>query len=399
MLGSIIGDIIGSIYEVKEVEAIKNNIDKKRSFEERIKILDNNTPLFIDECSYTDDSVLTTAIADAILNNLDYEATLKEYGLKELDLGNDKYGRSRFDKGFIDWLYGLNDGISYGNGSAMRISSIGFLFDDIETIKKEVLLASIPSHNNIEAIKGAEAVAITIYLARIGKSKEEIKKFIEENYYNLDYNLMDLQKNYRFSSKCSNSVPQALFCFFESNGFLDAIRKGISIGGDSDTIACIVGGISEAYYGIPEDIINEVYNYIPKYIFEIIKQFYLRKSFLDFMNEQTLFTKEFQKFVKDKIVVIDEDINNDWYGCFPIIKNDILVDIRVLIPRLKDKQTLLTNIHEYCHAMELYNELGSVYTEQENKKEDSAIKLEKKFINKEKEYDIYKYCKKIDKSM
>lgn len=274
MLGSIIGDIIGSTYEVKEVEAIKNNIDKKRNYEERIKILDNNTPLFTEDSSYTDDSVLTTAIADAILNNLDYGLCLKTYGLNELDLGMDKYGRSRFGKGFCDWLQGKGEGNSYGNGSAMRISPIGFLFNDIETIKNEVKLATIPSHNNIEAIKGAEAVAITIYLARIGKSQEEIKKYIEDNYYKLDYKLEDLQKNYRFSSKCSNSVPQTLFCFLESNSFEDAIRKSISIGGDSDTIAAIVGGISEAYYGIPENLITEVEKYIPDYIKEVLKQFY-----------------------------------------------------------------------------------------------------------------------------
>lgn len=274
MLGSIIGDIIGSIYEVEEVEAIKNNVDKKREFKERIKILDNNTLLFTDECSYTDDTVLTAAIADAVLNNKDYEECLKTYGLNELNLGVDKYGRSRFGKGFCEWLQGNVEGNSYGNGSAMRISSIGYLFNDIETIKKEVKLATIPSHNNSEAIKGAEAVAVTIYLARIGKSKEEIKKYIEDNYYKLDYDLEDLQRNYRFSSKCSNSVPQALYCFIVSNSFLDAIRKSISIGGDSDTIAAIVGGISEVYYGIPNEIKDEVYKYIPDYIKEVLKQFY-----------------------------------------------------------------------------------------------------------------------------
>ena len=274
MLGSIIGDVIGSIYEVKEVEAIKNNIDKKRNYEERIKILDNNTPLFTEDSSYTDDSVLTTAIADAILNNLDYGLCLKTYGLNELNLGVDKYGRSRFGKGFCDWLQSKGEGNSYGNGSAMRISPIGFLFNDIETIKKEVYKATIPSHNNIDAIKGAEAVAVTIYLVRIGESQEEIKKYIEDNYYKLDYNLEDLQRNYRFSSKCSNSVPQALYCFIISNSFEDAIRKSISLGGDSDTIAAIVGGISEAYYGIPENLINEVEKYIPDYIKEVLKQFY-----------------------------------------------------------------------------------------------------------------------------
>ena len=278
MLGSIIGDIVGSIYEVWEVEAIKNNADKKRSYEERIKILDKNIPLFSDECSYTDDSILTSAIAYAIINNKNYEACLREYGLKELDLGLDKYGRSRFGAGFVNWLKDDKQGTSYGNGSAMRISPIGYLFNGIDEIKENVIKATVPSHNHEEAIEGAMIVALTIYMARNGHSKEEIKKYIENNYCKLDFDLEDLQKNYRFSSKCSNSVPQALYCFLISNDFEDSIRKSISIGGDSDTIACIVGGISEAYYGVPENIKQQVEKYLPKYIKDILNQFYSKSK-------------------------------------------------------------------------------------------------------------------------
>lgn len=387
MLGSIIGDIIGSIYEVKEVDAIKNDKDKKRSFDERIKILDKNVPLFTKECSYTDDSVLTTAIADAVLNNIDYEIYLKKYGLKELELGMDKYGRSRFGNGFVKWLYGLGEGVSYGNGSAMRISPIGYLFDDIETIKKEVKLATIPSHNNVEAIKGAEAVAITIYLARSNYSKEEIRKYIEDNYYKIDYNLEDLQKNYRFSSKCSNSVPQALFCFLESNSFIDAIRKSISIGGDSDTIACIVGGISEAYYGIPDELKEETYKFIPDYIKEILNQFYYTLEFNKFMEQEQSYTDEYKSFIKDRTKIIEKEVSEDWYGCFPILKDDILIDIRLLVPKIKNQETLLVNIHEHAHAMELFSELEKTYFEDVELKENNAKKLEKKYL-KENKYDI-----------
>lgn len=277
MLGCIIGDIIGSIYEVKEIEAIKYSIDKKRTYKERIKILDN-IPLFNELSCYTDDSVLTTAIADAIINNKSYEECLRSYGLNEISLGLDNFGRSRFGKGFVSWLLNEKEGNSYGNGSAMRIAPIGFLFDDIKTIKEEVKKATIPSHNNVEAIKAAECVAITIYLARNKISKEKIKEFIENNYYKLSFNLEELQKNYRFSSKCIDSVPQALYCFTISNSFEDAIKKSISIGGDSDTIACIVGGISEAYYGIPERLIKESAQFIPEYINEIINKFYLQTN-------------------------------------------------------------------------------------------------------------------------
>lgn len=384
MLGSIIGDIVGSIYEVKEVEALKNNKDKKRSYDERIKILDKNVTLFNNECSYTDDSVLTTAIADAVLNNKKYEGCLRYYGLKELNLGLDKYGRSRFGAGFVKWVQGKEVGESYGNGSAMRIAPIGYLFNNLDDIKENVIKATIPSHNNIDAIRGAEAVAITIYLARCGKSKEEIIDYIEKKYYKMDYNLEDLQRNYKFSSKCSDSVPQALFCFFESTDFEDAIRKSISIGGDSDTIACIVGGISEAYYGIPKNLEKEVLKYIPEHIKVILNQFYLQLEFVDFMNKHKLYTKEFQEFIKNKTKIIDRDIEEDWYGCFPIIKDNLLVDIRLLIPKLKDKKTLLVNIHEYEHAMELFSELGKEYKDNIQFREDNAIKLEKKYIRENK---------------
>lgn len=278
MLGSIIGDVAGSYLEVLEVEAIKTTPEKKRSYESRIKILDKNTPLFNDKCSCTDDSNLTCAIADAVLNNESYEKKLREYGLNDINNGLDKYGRSRYGKGFISWLKGESEGVSYGNGSAMRIAPIGYLFDDIDTIKEQTRLATIPSHDNPEAIIGAESVAVTIYLARNNFSKEEIKKYIKKNYYHLDYNLEELQKNYRFSSRCSNSVPQAIYCFLISNDFEDAIRKSLSIGGDTDTIACITGGIAEAYYGIPETLKEEVQDFIPDYMKDILTKFYSKDT-------------------------------------------------------------------------------------------------------------------------
>lgn len=275
MLGCIIGDVIGSYYEVLEVNAVGKNPDKKRSYDERIKVL-NEESLFNTFCSYTDDSVLTVSIADAIINDKSYEDVLREYGLREIDLGLDKYGRSRFGKGFVSWLKKDSKGDSFGNGSAMRIAPVGYLYDDIESVKYEALKATIPSHNNVDAIRSASIVAEVIYLIRCGLKKEELKKYIEDNYCTLDFNLEDLQRNYKFSSKAMNSVPQALFCFLESTDFEDSIRKSISIGGDSDTIACIVGGISEAYYGIPQHLKNEVMNYIPEYFKPVIEEFYKR---------------------------------------------------------------------------------------------------------------------------
>ncbi|MBQ7105025.1 MAG: ADP-ribosylglycohydrolase family protein [Bacilli bacterium] len=278
MLGAIIGDVVGSYYEVLEIEERKNN-KKNRSYEERIKILDENIPLFTDKCSATDDSILTCAIYDAIKNgNRDYEKYLKIYGIREINLGKDIYGRSRFGSGFVDWLEGKKEGNSFGNGSAMRISPVGFCFNTLEEVKEESKKATIPSHNHVNAIIASEAVATSIFLLRKGMSKEEVIKYIKDNYYDLNYDLETLQKNYSFSSKASNSVPQALYIFSIANSFEDSIRKAISIGGDTDTIAAIVGSLSESYYGIPENLKQRVKPYLKDYMYDLLKDKYYKKE-------------------------------------------------------------------------------------------------------------------------
>ena len=267
MLGAIIGDVVGSYYEVLEVKEIKNG---HRSYEERIKILDQNTPLFTENSSVTDDSILTFAIYKAIKENKQYEEMLKYYAKKEIDLGKDMYGRSRFGKGFVEWVNGNTEGTSYGNGASMRISPVGYLFDTLEEVKQETYKATIPSHNHEESILCAEAVSTSIFLLRNGMSKEELKEYIEKNYFKLDYDLEDLRRNYKFSSKSINSVPQAIFTFLESNSFEETIRNAISIGGDTDTIACIAGSLAESYYGIPEDLLEQVKPYLKDYMKELL---------------------------------------------------------------------------------------------------------------------------------
>jgi len=276
MLGAIIGDIAGSTYEVKEVQKLKNK--QKVSYEERIKILDKNTPLFIEGSSVTDYSILTVAIADAILNGNDYSYYLNLYGNREVNLGNDEYGRSKFGNGFVNWLSDNSKNNSYGNGCAMRISPVGFYYDNIDDVLQQTRLATIPSHNHEESVMCASAVTTAIYLAKNNYTKEEIKKYIEANYFKLDYNLNDLQHNYTFTSRAIESVPQAIFCFLESNDFEDAIRKAISIGGDTDTIAAITGSISEAFYGISKYLITEIDKYLKDYMKDVINKFYNRKN-------------------------------------------------------------------------------------------------------------------------
>lgn len=267
MLGAIIGDVVGSYYEVLEVKEIKNG---HRSYEERIKILDQNTPLFTEHSSVTDDSILTFAIYKAIKENKPYEEMLKYYAKQEIDLGKDMYGRSRFGKGFVEWVNGNTEGTSYGNGASMRISPVGYLFDTLEEVKQESYKATIPSHNHEESILCAEAVSTSIFLLRNGMSREELKEYIEKNYFKLDYDLEDLRRNYKFSSKSINSVPQAIFAFLESNSFEETIRNAISIGGDTDTIACIAGSLAESYYGIPQELLEQVKPYLKDYMKELL---------------------------------------------------------------------------------------------------------------------------------
>ena len=260
--------------EVKEIKALTQG--KTVSYEERMKIMDKNTPLFNDKCETTDDSCLTIAIMDAILNNKSYEESLREYGLKELNYGLDKYGRNRFGQGFTNWLKGNSKCDSYGNGCAMRISPVGFLFDNIEQVKEQSRLATIPSHNNLESIKCAEMVAVAICLLKSGISKAYVKNYVRYNYpyFNLDFDLEDLRYNYTFKVRAKDSVPQALFCFFESNDFEDAIRKALSIGGDTDTIACITGSLAEAHYGVPDDLKEQVKPYLKDYMIPVLNQYY-----------------------------------------------------------------------------------------------------------------------------
>ena len=272
MYGAIIGDVAGSYYEILEARARKNK--QIRSYIEKTMILDKNIPLFTEKSSCTDDTILTIAIMDAKLNNKDYKETLKEYGLRELELGKDIYNRGRFGKGFVKWLTGDYEGDSYGNGCAMRISSIGFLCNSLEGVKEESYKATIPSHNHEESIKCAEAVAVSIFLLRSGLPKEKLKEYIENNYFKLDYNLDDLRLNYLFTSRAIDSVPQAIYCFLESKDFENAIRISLSIGGDSDTIAAITGALAEAYYGVPEDLIEKVNLYLRDYMNPVLEKYY-----------------------------------------------------------------------------------------------------------------------------
>lgn len=379
MLGAIIGDVAGSTYEVDEVLALKNK--SKVSYEDRIKILDKKIPLFKDNSSCTDDTILTSAIAECILKTSNYEDYLREFGKREESLGLDIYGRSRFGSGFIAWLNNNSTGESFGNGCAMRVSPIPMYYNSLEEILNETYKSTITSHNHSDAINATKAVSIAIYMAKNNYSKEDIKVKIEyECNYDLNFNLENLQKNYKFTSKAKDSVPQAIYCFLESNDFEDAIRKAISIGGDTDTIAAITGSIAESYYGIPDEIISEVNKYIPDYIKDIINRFYLKLEFNDVLKNEGMDDKAFLGYLKNRTKVVPNTFGKEYYGCFPRVNNGILVDINLLVPEMENKKDLLINIHEYTHAFDLYQQLNCPYVEDIKGLEEHAKVLEKKYL-------------------
>jgi ADP-ribosylglycohydrolase len=232
MLGAIAGDIIGSRFERNPI----NTTD----FE-----------LFHSDCRFTDDSVLTLAVADHILLGSDLIDTLKEYFRQYPDAG---YG-----EGFIQWASSPSREPynSFGNRSAMRVSPVGFAFDSLEAVLEKARATAEVTHNHPEGIKGAQATATAIFLARTGSSKKEIKSFIETQFqYNLNEPLSAIRPQYTFDVTCQGSVPQAITAFLESGNFEDAVRNAVSLGGDSDTQACIAGGIAHAFYGKLPDIIS-----------------------------------------------------------------------------------------------------------------------------------------------
>ena len=250
MIGAIAGDIIGSVYEQHPI--------KTREF-----------PLFHRECRFTDDSVLTIAIAKAILTDRDYLKAIRELGRKYPDAG---YGGS-----FLRWLLSSTPRPyhSWGNGAAMRVSPVGFAFDSIDTVLREAARTAEISHDHPEGIKGAQATALSVYLARTTSDKTLLRNEIRERFgYDLDRTVDDIRPDYEFDVSCQGSVPEAIISFLDSGSYEEAVRNAVSLGGDSDTLACIAGGIAEAYYGPPAPaIVSKVQECLTEELWDITEQF------------------------------------------------------------------------------------------------------------------------------
>ena len=250
MLGAIAGDIIGSVYEYQPI--------KSEEF-----------PLFGPDSHFTDDTVMTVAVAHAILEGIDYAAAMKAFGRRHPDAG---YGGS-----FIRWIF--EDAVlpynSWGNGAAMRVSPIGLAFDSVERVLREAKLSAEISHNHPEGIRGAQATALAVFLARTGAGKEAIRHEITRRFgYDLNRTVADVRPRYGFDVSCQGSVPEALIAFLDSRDYEDAVRKAVSLGGDSDTLACIAGGIAEAFYGeIPPLIADTARQLLPEEFLAVIGRF------------------------------------------------------------------------------------------------------------------------------
>ncbi len=255
MIGAIAGDIIGSVYEFYNIKT-------------------TDFPLFREDCSFTDDTVLTLALADSILHGKSYVSKLKEY--------YQYYPWVSYGSSFRNWADSRSSEPynSWGNGSAMRVSPVGFAYNTLDRVLVEAKKSAEVTHNHPEGIKGAQATAAAIFLARSEKSKSHIKQYVENTFeYDLSEPLDSIRDYYTYDVSCQGSVPQAIISFLESDHYEDAVRKAISIGGDSDTIACIAGGIAQAFYdGVPEPIEAKARSLLDERLNAVVAEFSERYS-------------------------------------------------------------------------------------------------------------------------
>jgi len=250
MLGAIAGDIIGSVHEHLGT--------KSTDFE-----------LFVADSRFTDDTVLAVAVADCLLNGLDYVDAFHEYFFA--------YPNAGYGLGFFDWASsGSRDPYnSYGNGSAMRVAPVGHAFDSLDEVLAEAARSAEVTHNHPEGIKGAQATAAAVFMGREGDSKNRIKHSLEQMFgYDLSRRLGAIRPTYRFDVSCQGTVPQAIIAFLESDDYEDAVRKAISLGGDADTLACITGAVADAHYGgVPPDIAAAALDTLDERLRGIVERF------------------------------------------------------------------------------------------------------------------------------
>lgn len=250
MFGAIIGDIVGSCYE-------------------RVNCKSTNFEFLDPHSRFTDDSVMTVATADALLNGLSFADTYWDWG--------NRYPNAGYGGRFFGWLHSPDKKpyFSFGNGSAMRISPVGWAFETLEETLEAACNSASVTHDHPHGIEGAESAAAAIWMARNGETKEEICRFVEDRFfYDLSRSLDEIRPGYEFDVTCMGTMPVVFRAFLESENYVDAVRLAVSVGGDSDTIACITGGIADAYYReIPEEVCTFMRRKLPQEMLDIIDQF------------------------------------------------------------------------------------------------------------------------------
>ncbi len=256
MIGAIIGDTVGSRFEWD------NNKSKEFTF-------------LHPKCFLTDDSFMTLAIGAALLRCKPDFNDLSAQAVQWMQEIGRAYPDGCYGGRFAQWLYEPNPQPynSFGNGSAMRVSAVAYVGNSEQQVKELCHAVTAVTHNHPEGLKGAEATAMAIYLARTGSDMADIRRYIRRNYYDLNFTLDDIWEDYLFNETCQETVPQALQAFFESTGFEDAVRNAISIGGDSDTLAAITGSIAAAYYGVPDNIRRKITGYMDEFQLSILQEF------------------------------------------------------------------------------------------------------------------------------
>lgn len=260
MIGAILGDIIGSPYEF-------DRGNKTKDF-----------PLFSRYSTYTDDSVMTLAVGSAFLDaqpDASDEWILTNLAARMRQFGK-QYPHAGYGGMFRRWLRNPDCKAynSFGNGSAMRVSSVAWLYHDMDAVRHAARLSAEVTHNHPEGMKGAEATASAIFLARTGHSKEEIKEYIEREFgYALNRTCDDIRPHYHHTETCMETVPEAITAFLEGNSFEDVIRTAVSLGGDCDTLTAIAGSIAEGFYGVPAELKEECYNRLPEPLRKILLEF------------------------------------------------------------------------------------------------------------------------------
>lgn len=258
MYGAILGDIIGSPYEF-------DMGSKRKDF-----------PLFSRNSMFTDDTVMTIAVAEAFMDAPDDEQTIRKRLIQSMQKWGRRYPNAGYGLRFSDWLDSDDPQPynSWGNGSAMRVSSIAWLFDDLGTARRMARISAEVTHNHPEGMKGAEATASAIFLARTGCTKADIKAYIEAQFgYDLSRTCDEIRPGYHHVESCQETVPEAITAFLEGESFEDVIRIAVSLGGDCDTLTAIAGSIAEGFYGVPEELKQECRTRLTKDLRDVLSRF------------------------------------------------------------------------------------------------------------------------------